>query len=151
MIQPQRTFSPFAPPGLAGIPDLDTSQYTYRPHTFVFIYEGIGVNATVVGQFQVFDNDSDFFWRGITTTATNNGGTNAMVAMRFTDPNGVYMSDDFVSDFGQSAFYINEPFPLVPAVYCPSGSRILIDLQDQSGLGNDVQINFVGVKRYSNG
>ncbi len=152
MLQPTRTYSPYAPPALAGLPMLDDADYTYRPHTYVFFKTDIDANATITGLYQTFDNDSDFFWRGICASSRNTSATTGCFAARFMDPYGVYISDDFISGLNFSSFFLAEPFPLVPALFCPSGSRIQIDLQDQSGLGSQaVLINFIGVKRFRNG
>lgn len=146
-----RTYSPFAPPALAGLGDTGQQQstptapkYVDRPHIYVLVYNGIGVNATVPGIYQLIDNDADFYWRGILGSSTNNSA----FGIRFQDPNGYYLSTDFISGFVISSAYAFSPFPLVPAIYCPAGSKITVDLQDQSGLGNNILLNFIGVKRY---
>lgn len=149
MTQPQRTFSPFAPPALAGLGDTGSAagtgaKYVDRPHIYVFQYNNIAANATVTGLFQLIDNDSDFFWRAIIGSSTDNQA----FGIRLQDPNGYYLSDDFVSGFTISSQYLASPFPFIPALYCPAGSKITIDLQDQSGLGVSVLLNFIGVKRY---
>jgi len=144
MVQPQRTYSPFAQPALAGLGASNNSKVVDRPHVYVFPFNGITANSTVTGLFQLIDNDSDFFWRAFTTSSTNN----AAFGLRFQDPNGYYLSDDFLSSSMISTQYLTSPFPLVPALFCPAGSKIVIDLQDNSGSTNNVLINFIGVKRY---
>lgn len=150
MIQPRRTFSPYAPPALAGLPTFGNGAYKDVPRTYVFQYSNIGSNATVLDQSQIFDNGCDFYWRGLLATCDTAATPNAnrLFALRFQDPYGVYLSDDFVGGFGISSMFSNQPFPMIPSVYCPAGSRILIDLQDQSGAGNSVLLNFIGVERY---
>ncbi len=143
-IQSQRQYSPYAPPGLAGLGATPNTKYVDRPHVYVFPYNGITANATVTGLFQLIDNDSDFFWRAVMVSSLVNG----FFGVRFQDPNGYYLSDDFVSGFVVSSQYQASPFPLIPALFCPAGSKIVIDLQDLSGSTNDVLINFIGVKRY---
>lgn len=145
MVQPVRTFSPYAPPGLAGVADMSNGQFVDRPHTYIFQYPNLGSNAVVTGLYQLFDNDSDFFCRAISTCGSVDP---TLFAIRIQAPDGTYLSDDFIGGTGNSNLCLASPWPLIPALFCPGGSRLMIDLQDQSNSGNNIVINFIGVKRY---
>lgn len=132
----------YNPPGLGQ--QQQARNYVERPIIIPFEYDNVPANEAVTGLFQLIDNDADFFWRGVTASSTNN----AFFGVRLQDANGYYLSDGFVSGFVLSSFYIANPFSFVPALLCPAGSKITIDLQDQSGSGVSVLLNFIGVKRY---
>lgn len=134
---------------LAGLGQAQTpASYVERAHIYVFEYDNLAAAGstgdTVTGLFQLIDNDSDFYWRGIAASST----TNLAFGVRFQDPNGYYLSDVFVPSFVYASQYLASPFAFVPAFLCPAGSKIVIDLQNQANSTNSVLINLIGVKRF---
>ena len=98
--------------------------------------------------------DAAFIWRAVTISGINL--TDPKVSVRFRDPYGNYLSDDFVL----IDLYMRGPglavvgdycIALEPAVECPAGAIIWLDIKNTTA-GN-VNLNLVklmlfGVKRY---
>ena len=87
----------------------------------------IAAGATVLGIPLNLQNDAPFTWRGIKINGPSN------FAVRFRDPYGNYMSDDFLPlplDYGprEPASVGSNPV-VIEEVRCPAGSVILVDVK----------------------
>ena len=91
---------------------------------------------------RILDNDADFVWRGIGV----NYYTGAF-SVRFGDSTSYWLQSARI-------YYLNiinsaaSPYPIWPEIILPAGGRIMIDIADQSGASNTLEIIFRGCKRF---
>lgn len=141
-MQSQRLMNPYVPPYLNGLGDGANSQYVDNDFSPVFNIVLAG-NQEILNAQQPLDNDADFIWRGITISSTGTFG------VRFNDGQGYFLSDTYIGSFAFLAITGQaSPYVIFPSMYFVSGSRIGIDVIDQSGSTNTMQMVFRGCKRY---
>ena len=98
--------------------------------------------------------DAAFLWNSITVSGANSA--DPVIAGRFRDPYGNYLSDDFVP-FDLYCHPAGGPVigtldcPWEPAIECPAGAIIWLDLKNQTtGSSNLTLVRLLlgGLKRY---
>jgi len=143
---PTYKLNQFSPEYMAGLmqPPPQQSGYEDRPYNYVYPPPNgvLTPNQALAGQTVQIQTDSDFELRAAyIATATG------LFQIRIGDATGYQFSSGFMlsSAFSQDP---SNPTVFSPQHPFPAGSRIVIDIQDLSGLTNTIQIIFVGVKRY---
>lgn len=133
---------------VAGNGLMDASPRNYADIAYDYVYDvTLNPNALAAGQYilqdqQPLDNDADFVWRGIGI----NYYTGAF-AVRFGDSTSYWLQSARI-------YYLNiinsaaSPYVVWPEIVLPAGGRIMIDISDQSGASNTIEIIFRGVKRF---
>lgn len=131
--------NPFAPPGLA-VP----SPAGMKALSGIYVYERVlTANEVVTGDVLSIYTDSDFFARGIVLAQAT-----GEFSFRYADESGYYTSNSLISS---NALPTNAslPFPIVPQLRFSAGGRILIDITDQSGATNSIQLWFIGTRNFT--
>ena len=101
-------------------------------------------NQVLMNQAAVLDKDADFFWTGIDVSYTG-----YPFGVRFTDSTGYQLSDGYMGSFAfASNVGIGIPYELMPSIWFPAGSAIVLDLQEQSNNPQTIQFMFHGIKRF---
>jgi hypothetical protein len=124
-----------------GFVDIDTTltlSWVLQPYTIV--------NAIQ----QPVSRDGDFWLCGIEMTSSQVEAPdliryNAMAGLRISDAHGYVLFSDFLNS---NFFPPNNPFVINPSHLFRAGTHINVDLQEQSGVNNAVQIAFRGRYRY---
>jgi hypothetical protein len=136
----------------------------YRDEQFHYAFDQSNVPALSKGNLAAaalsqniplpLQQDAAFIWRALECEGINNA--DPVVAVRFRDPYGNYLSDDFVP----LDLYVRSPglvvagdLPVIwePAIECPAGGIIWLDIKNQSAGNvnlNLLHFTFYGVKRY---
>ena len=143
---PQRQNNPLAPAHLNGLSSIGAN---YQDKHFDKSYSiTLQANQTLLNQAVQLDRDADFFWEAVSVTYTGQP-----FGVRFTDSTGYQLSDTFVGSFAFAASTgIGAPYVLLPPLFLPAGSAILLDLQEQSGTTNGpIEFVFHGRKRFYDG
>lgn len=136
-----RTMNPFAPMAANGL--MNPSPQGYSDLAFDYVYQiALTANQSLKGEQQAIDTDSDFMWRALVFKS------DGAFSIRFSDSQAFFLSDteiwsDNLSNDGSS------PYTIFPEVPFPAGSRIGIDMTDLSGVVNNIQLVFKGVKRFT--
>ena len=92
------------------------------------------------------DRDADFFWESISSKF--NGQPFGVI---FTDYTRTQLSDDFMGSFALQAAMlgVGVPYVLSPSIWCPAGSPIFLNLREESGSDNSLEILVHGQKRFN--
>jgi len=139
---PQRQNNPLAPAAYNGLSSIGANyedKHFSKSATFT-----IPASGTLSNQSIKLDRDADFFWETINVDAAT-----PPFGLRFTDSTGYQLSDSFIGSFAfASSAGIGAPYVLLPSLYMPAGSAILVDLVDYSGADNTVTILIQGLKRF---
>lgn len=133
--------NPFAPPAYNGLNPAAPEGYVDVDFEYVFDIVLTG-NQNLPNQVQPTLNDSDFAWRAVII----NSNTGAF-SVRFSDSQGYQLSSGYVLSAnlqGDAA----SPYPIFPEIIIPAGGKIGLDLIENSGLTNTIEIGFRGVRRY---
>lgn len=129
-----------SPPALQGIDP--SAPLGFIDQKFDYVYDvTLTANQTLFDEVVSIFPEADFAWRGLIFTA---GG---LFSVRFQDGQGYYLSSGLVfsSNLPNTA---GDPFPWFPEVLYPANGRIQLDIRDDSGEENTIQIIFVGANRY---
>jgi len=91
----------------------------------------LAVGNSILGIPLVLEADAPFTWRGV---KINIAGGTATFSVKFRDPYGNYLSDDFIptnlKDAAlQTTVYGSNVVELEPQISCPRGSQILVDVK----------------------
>lgn len=140
---PLNQFSPDYMSGIAQPPPQKLG-YEDRPFTYLYVPPNgqLTANQELTAQTVQIQTDSDFelrAWYILEATGS--------FQIRIGDAVGYQFSSGLMLSAGISTDPSN-PTVFSPQHPFPAGSRILIDIQDLSGAPNNIQIGFVGVKRY---
>jgi len=119
----------------------DDRNYSLPPYTFT-LTAGQVVNDILIQT----DRDADFFW-----TVTEAVTTYLPFGFRFQDSSLNYLSDGYVGSFVfGSQFGVGQPYITEPAIYCPAGSSIRLNLIELSGGSNGPNTLIIrGFKRFT--
>ena len=142
MAQSLTTQNPFAP---MAYNDLGSQQPGFYDRDCGYVYNvTLSAGQALQQQPVTIDTDSDFVLRCVAAQYTG------PFAFRLIDASGSYLSDNYIGSFvfnGNSG--LSAPWTVWPDMFFPAGSQIKIDITDQSGANNPIQIVFRGVKRYT--
>lgn len=136
-------FSPTYMQGVARPPTQQTG-YEDRPYDYLYVPPGgqLSANQELLGQTVQIQTDSDFLLRAWYVSTPS-----GLFQIRLGDATGYQFSSGLLLSGGISTDPSN-PTVFSPQHPFPAGGRIVIDIQELSGLTNAIQIVFKGVKRY---
>jgi len=138
--------NPFAPQASAGMNVMASGSYQDVAFDYVFNTTPVlSPNEFRPGVQKALHADADFVLRAIHYAQPTTPGL--AFSFRWFDWQNIYHSDDLISNLNWSADPY-DPTPILPEVIFPRGSFIGLDLQENSGSDNDIQIVFHGVKRF---
>jgi hypothetical protein len=139
---PSNIHNPFAPPATNGISDPGPGESDLY---FVYVYDVTLTALQILNAQQVpIDSDSDFVLRGIVVGWPAGGGPflfRLYDAQNFARSNGMLYSTNLSAD-------PSAPTVVTPELTFPAGNKIQLDIADVSNAGNQVQLLFIGVKRF---
>lgn len=130
--------NPFAPSGLATPP---AAGYRELPAIYPYIHQ-LAANEVLPNEIVSIQTDSDFFLRGIVLASAT--GT---FQFQYADESGYFTSNAYLTS---AALPTNAalPFPVTPQLRYSAGGRITLNLIETSGVANDIELWFVGVRRF---
>ena len=135
------------------IPPSLIHQYQDIDKTLVFDWQ-LQAGQTITGLQQPIDRDGDYWLCAIGMSSVYFQRPTlvevaALAGLRISDDTGYKLMSDYinVNNIGP-AFGNSYPFVIKPAHLFKSGTKITIDLQEQSGVINVVQVTFYGRYRY---
>lgn len=121
----------------------DASPTGYQDVAFDYVYDVVlTANQVLTDQVVSIFTEADFAWRALIVNV-NTG----QFAIRFTDGQGYYLSSGLINSSNLVATPA-DPWIVFPETLYPAGGRISIDITDQSGSENTIQLLFRGVNRY---
>jgi hypothetical protein len=140
---PLRTNNPLAPAAYNGLSSIGAN---YEDKDFAKSYTvTLSANQQLNNVGVQLDKDADFIWSAVQVSYTGQP-----FAVRFSDSTGFYLSDSYIGSFAFAASTgIGVPYVLLPSLFLPAGSAIIVDLIEQSGSSNGpIQFLFRGQKRF---
>lgn len=147
---PLRQNNPMAPAAFNGLSSIgyDQNNRSYQDKHFDKLFQvTLTANQTLVNQSVLLDKDADFFWEAVSVSGPAGAPP---FGVRFTDSTGYQLSDGLIGNFAfASSVGLGVPYVLMPSLFMPAGSAILLDLQDLSGATNGpIVFVFMGRKRF---
>lgn len=133
--------NPLAAPAYNGLND--ASPENYLDVDFSQVYD-VTLTASEIrpNDFSALSNDADFAWRAIVIQRAD-----GVFSVRLYDSQGYALSSGYIASANLQGDP-SSPWPVFPEIIIPAGGRIGIDIRDDSGAQNVVQLVFRGVKRY---
>jgi len=131
--------NPLSPVAAQGVP-IPEDGYMDVAYSYPFNFS-LTANQLSLGNPVSIQTDADFAFRGLIFVS------DGVFQVRLYDGQQYQLSAGFISSLCLPNT-AGDPFPFVPEVFYPAGSRITIDIQDLSGDANTGQLLFVGVNRY---
>jgi len=134
--------NPFADPAFDDVVR-SSAQYVDQAYSYVF-NTTIPASDSLLGQVVSLDRDADFLLTSLQIVKA----TSPLAKIQIGDNQGQLLSNDYIylGAFLQGGLPV--PFAFVPWRIFAAGGRILVNLVDESGVDNSVQIVFNGIKRY---
>jgi hypothetical protein len=131
-----------APPVYNGLGQNGSAPMGFRDVSFDYVFDVV-LTANQNAPFQqTIDNDSDFAWR-----ATVINFSTGAFSVQFSDSQGFFLSNALIRSANIQGD-VASPEPRVPEIVLPAGGSLGIQLRNDTGAGNTIQLVFRGVKRY---
>lgn len=135
--------NPMAPVVFNGVDDRMGAPPGTQDQAFDYTYDvTLTANQFLPGQILPIYTYADFELRAVVITVQT-----GQFSVRFADGQGYYLSNVLINAYNLVGTP-SDPMIFMPPVLYPSGGRIGIDIQEQSGSTNVVEIVFRGVNRY---
>lgn len=142
MHTPLRQLNPQSAPAYNGLSGDQSPQAVFEDVSFDYIHD-IVIGANLQNQFEkTIAADADFAWRAIVVVSSTDA-----FSVQFSDSQWYYLQSGLVS----SALFSSDPAnpsPVWPELLIPASGRIAVNLRDDSGAENTIQLAYKGVKRY---
>lgn len=133
--------NPLAPLVYNGIND--AAPQGTQDQSFDYVYDvTLTGNQSLPDQLVPIYTYADFVCRGLIITVQT-----GQFSVRFTDGQGYYLSNVLINAYNLVGTP-SDPFIFFPEVLYPAGGKIGIDLLEQSGSSNTIQLVFRGANRY---
>jgi len=133
----------YAPPAYSGLqqrPDAPSMDLSF---SYVYTVELTALQA-LRDQVVAIQNDADFVLRAMLLTFFDGA-----FQIRLSDSQGTYFSNGYLNYANFLSAGAVVPFPIWPEVLFPKGGKIGIDITDLSDDDNEVEITFLGCKRFN--
>ena len=130
--------NPFAPSGLA-VPTVAGSLELPAIYSYV---NSLTADQELQNEVVSIQTDSDFFLRGIVLCSATGS-----FQFQYADESGYFTSNSYLTSSALPTT-ASLPFPVVPQLRYSAGGRITINIIDTSGDVNDVEIWFIGTRRF---
>ena len=116
----------------------------YIDVAFDYVYDvAMLANQVLRDQSVPIHTDSDFVLRAVALSQATGA-----FSIRFNDSQGYYLASGFLLSANFLSGTVPFPFPILPELLFPAGSRIGIEINELSGAPNTVQMLLRGAKRY---
>jgi len=136
--------NPLAPPAVQGInaPNSQETGYLDVGYGYPFDVTIPTANELLTNQATAILSNADFVFRGLIFTASGAFAVRIYDGDQYALSTGLIRSQNLTATPG-------DPFPWFPEVWYPAGGKILLDIQDTSGVDDNViQLLFLGANRY---
>ena len=137
--------NPIAPPVIQGINAHPGTGFIDSGYAYPFDVTITSANQLLTNQAVAILSNADFVFRGLIFTSTGSFSLRIYDGDQYALSSGLIMSQNLLSTPG-------DPFPWFPEVWYPASGKILLDIQDTSGVGgNVIELLFIGANRYQLG